>query len=531
MLHKQLLRALALILVLGCAGCAAEPNTPTAQNTAAPAPTATPVAQIQSVVAPTPTPSPSPEYQPPQNSSEYYILSDSSGKKGLISPDGQLLLDFQYDAIEEVRDRRTGELRYFALHQYGNGNWREHVSALATPQGELVSGFDFRYGIAYAWGNFLVYTLPDGYALLRDGTFETLYELKEGENWFFTEEGPVIFNSLKQTLRFYDMDMNQRAVLEGISYASFGGGMFCLSKEGKSGFCNLNGEIVIPFQFDLAYPFSEGVAAVLTNAETQPYTEEDGSTQYSHTGGAWGFIDESGQEVIKPLYDNEKGQFTEFKNGAAIFQDGNGTALFAIDHSGNFLDDGAIRALYYPSLSGGGIEDEFISGGEEGSQDRTTVYYITPEGERILLCENGYAQDLENGLILVEDFASSTDGLYDPQTKSWRIPLGRYVSLRTNEYTGALIAVHEVDEANVVPGDQLPDKDGEGSSVDSRLLEFMSRHNLPGPADCDLLDDRGNPVLNGLRGVTYWDGARAAGWKDGVYGLMDAQGEFLWTQE
>jgi hypothetical protein len=69
---------------------------------------------------------------------------------------------------------------------------------------------------------------------------------------------------------------------------AFHDGRAKIEVNGKSGYIDKNGTMVIPPQFSLAYPFSEGLAAV-TKAESMD------------TG--WGYVDSSGKWVIPPTFD------------------------------------------------------------------------------------------------------------------------------------------------------------------------------------------------------------------------------------
>lgn len=66
-------------------------------------------------------------------------------------------------------------------------------------------------------------------------------------------------------------------------------GLFRIVKDGKIGYANLNGQIVIPPQFDCAYPFKKGKAKVGNGCKTQ----SDGEHHY-WTGGQWYIINKKG---------------------------------------------------------------------------------------------------------------------------------------------------------------------------------------------------------------------------------------------
>ena len=77
-------------------------------------------------------------------------------------------------------------------------------------------------------------------------------------------------------------------------------GLFRIVRDGKIGFANLKGEVVIPPQFDAVYPFRDGMAAfcVGCNVEKDVMTPE-----YTvWTGGLWGFVDKEGNIVADPVY-------------------------------------------------------------------------------------------------------------------------------------------------------------------------------------------------------------------------------------
>jgi hypothetical protein len=90
-----------------------------------------------------------------------------------------------------------------------------------------------------------------------------------------------------------------------------------LTKGGRVGFIDETGNLVIPIQFDLADPFSEGYAAVMKNRK-------------------WGFIDRTGQIVIPIALDAAE----LFSGGAAAvarIETTNATTFFYINRNGEPL--------------------------------------------------------------------------------------------------------------------------------------------------------------------------------------------------
>lgn len=84
-------------------------------------------------------------------------------------------------------------------------------------------------------------------------------------------------------------------------------GLFRIIKNNKTGFANLEGEIVIQPSFDSALPFRDGFAVVCVGGND----EKDGDYTL-HVGGKWGLVNTSGEVVIELKYDGI--QLLENKN-------------------------------------------------------------------------------------------------------------------------------------------------------------------------------------------------------------------------
>jgi hypothetical protein len=72
------------------------------------------------------------------------------------------------------------------------------------------------------------------------------------------------------------------------------GDLLLVEQHNKWGYINKTGQIVIPLQYQLAKPFSEGLAPVMV-------------------GGKWGYVEATGQMAIQPQFDNAE----EFSEGLA----------------------------------------------------------------------------------------------------------------------------------------------------------------------------------------------------------------------
>src|SRR5947209_3363006 len=88
-----------------------------------------------------------------------------------------------------------------------------------------------------------------------------------------------------------------------------------IKKDGRMGFVNLQGKVVIPTKFRKVGKFSEGLAA-------------------ARLEGFYGYIDHSGNYVIPPIYDYAE----EFSEGRAAVYNSNGDSSF-IDRKGKVIPE------------------------------------------------------------------------------------------------------------------------------------------------------------------------------------------------
>lgn len=69
-------------------------------------------------------------------------------------------------------------------------------------------------------------------------------------------------------------------------------------QQGKMGFFNEKGEIIIPAQFDFVWPFSEGTANFCMGCKEVPFDGE----HHMVTGGQWGKIDKHGKIIVEATF-------------------------------------------------------------------------------------------------------------------------------------------------------------------------------------------------------------------------------------
>lgn len=75
-------------------------------------------------------------------------------------------------------------------------------------------------------------------------------------------------------------------------------GLARFSEEGRVGFFDKKGRVVIPARYDFAYEMSDGLAVFC-----QGCTREYHGEHYRMVGGQWGMIDREGRDVVAATYD------------------------------------------------------------------------------------------------------------------------------------------------------------------------------------------------------------------------------------
>lgn len=101
----------------------------------------------------------------------------------------------------------------------------------------------------------------------------------------------------KELFQVYSVDNGPDYISEGL---------FRIVENGKIGFANINGEIVIYPRFDIIFPFSHGLASFCEECISVP--DEQIPEYTKPEGGLWGFINKNGEVVIKPDYNRQWNQ-------------------------------------------------------------------------------------------------------------------------------------------------------------------------------------------------------------------------------
>lgn len=202
--------------------------------------------------------------------------------------------------------------------------------------------------------------------------------------------------------------LSSAAVTMGQSHRS---PLLFVKQNGKCGYIDKTGTIVIPPQFQDCWNFSEGFACVVMNGKT-------------------GFIDEAGQYLVKPKFNSSYGCYTEFKEGFApvslgdprkekekygfldthgevtyfpgvTFLDGfrEGLAFFKKNGLTGYMDTD-FKVVVKPKFKSAG---NFYNGRARATDTRGREYYIDKTGRKLFAnrdggeFQNGYAFFKEKG--------------------------------------------------------------------------------------------------------------------------------------
>ncbi|WPC42631.1 WG repeat-containing protein [Clostridium sp. JS66] len=145
-------------------------------------------------------------------------------------------------------------------------------------------------------------------------------------------------------------------------------GIFSVTKNGKDGYVDVNGKIVIEFKFACAHNFSEELAIVHT--ENRKY----------------GVINKTGEFVIEPRFN----YLRDFKDGLAVFSEKeNSEKLGYIDTEGNIV----IKEKYY--------EAKDFTEGLAAVETNKGMGYIDKKGKLIIKDVFTTADDFKDGIACV----------------------------------------------------------------------------------------------------------------------------------
>ena len=121
---------------------------------------------------------------------------------------------------------------------------------------------------------------------------------------FTAEFDKIAFVLLKDRKGVYAIDRNEKILFQVCSYEIgpdiVSNGLFRIIENGKIGFANMNGEIVIKPRFQFVYPFQENGFAIFCENGTWSMLDK----YIPVIKGKWGVINRQGVVVIPATYDS-----------------------------------------------------------------------------------------------------------------------------------------------------------------------------------------------------------------------------------
>lgn len=242
----------------------------------------------------------------------------------------------------------------------------------------------------------------------------------KGRTVSFTQTSSVE-NQHEQTLVEQQLAEQQRIEVE--EQEAINDIRFRIVVNGKYGFCDKDGRVVVEPQYDYATDFSEGLARVFIGKTS------DCSEQFS---GKWGFIDIDGNVVIKIQYD-----FVEnFSKGLAFV--GMGDRVGFIDKTGKFMKERLVFSDGLAKKSGKDYKFGFVDNEERfvinpqyddagdfseglarvgiGDWNMAKWGYIDNRGHYVIQPQYDEAGDFSEGLAkvaIINGYTSSGDDVYN----------------------------------------------------------------------------------------------------------------------
>lgn len=232
---------------------------------------------------------------------------DYTLKYGYIDKTGQLSIDLQFDYAWEFQE---GLASVSKEDEFGND-----VSFYINEKGQAVFPYEYLSCHEFIGGYAKVYAQHRKYFVINKDC-QIIYKFKKESYWEDVSTKFISYGLGGKLLWFrpgkqdkYYFWNNVKTIYRGFSEGYIA---ICSSKNEKWGFITEAGKEAIPFIYDEAHDFKDGLAAVKVDS-------------------LWGFIDYTGMMVIKPVYD----KVLDFSESRAIAQINN--RWMVIDKKGNVV--------------------------------------------------------------------------------------------------------------------------------------------------------------------------------------------------
>lgn len=275
--------------------------------------------------------------------SEGLALVTLKGKKFFIDTAGHTVFEAKFDIIRNFSEGlaavNIGEKRIPNVGLISDpGNW-----GYIDKTGKLVIPMKFTHAESFSEGLAAVAEGDKGEFIDHDA--RSVFRVPLDVTLGFREGiAGVLYHG---SLAYYDR--TGQKISPPLGYGpeshSFSEGLVPVEIKGKSGYMDRAGKLVIEAQFEDAEDFSEGLAPVKVRSEETTWCPRQESGSRKGFTMKWGYIDKTGKIVITPQFETAYG----FSEGLAAIN--NCDEAFFIDQTGKKVDLGTYR--YASSFAGG----------------------------------------------------------------------------------------------------------------------------------------------------------------------------------
>ncbi|HMT08702.1 MAG TPA: WG repeat-containing protein [Pyrinomonadaceae bacterium] len=304
--------------------------------------------------------------------------------------------------------------------------------------------------------------------------------------------------------------------------------LFPIEKNGKTGYIDVSGRVIIKPQFDDGWPFNEGVAPV-------------------RVGDDWGYIDATGKIVIKPQffqakkfsngiasvgvwfpqkqvitskvgfynYIDRKGQLISKDQFEVAFSFADGLAqVLTWDYKNGIIDTNGTLKFYF-DIYNAGFSNGLAMFKTNGNMPDTKVGYIDKSGKIAIPPTFDYGEDFSEGLACVS--SGNGSGFVDSNGK---IAIGLKVDGWGRFYEGlAPVLVNGLGGFIDKTGKMvIPPQFAWNPGKESRFSDGVAVVKI---------GESEKPTKDGLRNVTITPDRNIMANSSGLYGVIDKTGKFV----
>lgn len=277
-----------------------------------------------------------------------YAVTMDQRVRGYIDQTGRYRFTFDYKPELGNVDFREG---LAAVGKYGKWGYVDTSGALRVPQiYDYARPFSEGYASVMAgekWG-----VIDKSGKMVIEPRFENIFSFHHGLALVRGEKSGFINTKGELVISFQASGYSE--------YGEFTGELAPVVKDGRIGYMNTSGKMIIPPLYEMGQQFYEGLASVKRN-------------------GSYGYIDLSGNEAVKPQFEYA----FPFRGGHALVKT-DGKYRF-INRQGQWADETVYDG--YDSIMDGGVTAVLYSAFSDYSQGMAVLhagdrsFYVLPDGK------------------------------------------------------------------------------------------------------------------------------------------------------